>query len=146
MNLLKISGCYDHRVDDIDIGYNNEVTNGFEGCLFLCKDNYLVGTINNGTEEILTIGKFNGNMNLQLYFLASNHVIQNNLNYDLKAKKFIGTWKNMNCNSNTNNIIQLSLSGVHENSLETQLAFKVTENIRTLNKEALTKTLHNLSK
>ena len=46
MNLLKINGCYDHRVDDMDIAYNNELTNEFEGYLACAENNYLIGTIN----------------------------------------------------------------------------------------------------
>ena len=149
MNLLRINGYYDHRVDDIDIGYNNEVTNEFEGCLACAKNNYLIGTINSKEDKekkMLVIGKFIDNINIQLYFIAANHIIFNKLIYDFSMKKFIGTWKNMNCFKNIANSLEISLVGIHKNSLETQLNSEIDKRIKSINKKNLTKVLDKLSK
>mgnify|MGYP005804844559 CR=1 FL=1 len=149
MNLLKINGCYDHRVDDMDIGYNNEVTNEFEGYLACAENNYLIGTINskkNKEKKLLVIGKFVDNITMQLYFIATNHIIFNQVKYDFNIKKFIGTWKNINCSKNIANSLEISLSGMHKNSLETQLTSEINEKINNTSKEHLIKVLNKLSK
>ena len=68
MLLLKIKGQYEHRVDDIDIGYYTEVTQSFSGDLICPNGKHLIGIIkqkNGNNNEMLVFGSILNKTNLQ---------------------------------------------------------------------------------
>ena len=128
MLLLKLKGSYEHRVDDIDIGYYNEVTQNFSGELMCLNNKLLIGTIKqngNNDNEMLVLGTILNKTNLQLYYLSKSNIVFNDLKYDHETKKFIGLWKNAKKKNSPSHFIELSINGIYNKKQETLLQDKV---------------------
>ncbi len=124
MLLLKLKGQYEHRVDDMDIGYYNEITQNFSGELMFPNGKHLIGIIKQNGEnnnEMLVFGSFLNKNNLHLYFLSKNNIVFNDLKYDYDAKKFIGLWKNAKKENSPSHLIELSINGFYSKKQESSL-------------------------